>query len=127
MANKSININYPFKDSPKGFYLDLNTTDTTAIKADLLHLLLTNKGERLYLPDFGANLRQYLFEPYDGISEADITNEIKDAVKIYIPNLRVTQVTTEEAPQSQYGVLVKVEYVITDDVFETKDFVIINL
>jgi phage baseplate assembly protein W len=127
MANKSININYPFKDSPKGFFLDLNTTDTEAIKADLMHLLLTNKGERLYLPDFGANLRKYLFDPYDTISEEDIKNEIKEAVKKYIPNLKITSVTTTEAPQSEYGVVVRVEYIITEDVFETKDFVIINL
>jgi phage baseplate assembly protein W len=127
MANKSINIHYPFKDSPKGFFLDLNTTDTEAIKSDLLHLILTNKGERLYLPEFGANLRKYLFEPYDTITEEDIKNEIKEAVKKYIPNLQITSVTTEEAPQSQYGVVVRIEYIITEDVFETKDFVVINL
>lgn len=127
MANKSININYPFKDSPKGFFLDLNTTDSKAIKADLMHLILTDKGERLYLPDFGTNLRKYLFEPYDSISEEDIKNEIKEAVRKYIPNLSITSVTTSEAPQSQYGVVIKIEYIITDGVFETRDFVIINL
>jgi len=40
-----INIDFPFKDSDKGFYLNLNQTDRDAIRADLLHLLLTNKGE----------------------------------------------------------------------------------
>jgi hypothetical protein len=29
---KYININYPFKDSPKGFLLDLNSDDASAIK-----------------------------------------------------------------------------------------------
>jgi hypothetical protein len=29
---KYININYPFKDSPKGFFLDLNSDDASAIK-----------------------------------------------------------------------------------------------
>jgi hypothetical protein len=57
MANKVyININYPFKDSPKGFFLDLTETDNKAIKADLLHLLLTRKGQRLYNPEFGTRL-----------------------------------------------------------------------
>ena len=36
-----INIDFPFKDSDKGFYLNLNQTDRDAIRADLLHLLLT--------------------------------------------------------------------------------------
>lgn len=127
MANKSININFPFKDSPKGFFLDLNTTDTKAIKADLLHLILTNKGERLYLPDFGTNLRKHLFDPFDGITEGEIKSEIVDAVKKYIPNLTITSVTMSEATQSQYGVVARIDYVITEDVFETTDFVIITL
>jgi phage baseplate assembly protein W len=121
MANKSININFPFRDSPKGFFLDLNTVDSKAIKADLLHLILTNKGERLYLPDL------YLFDPYDGITENEIKSEISDAIKKYIPNLKVNSITFDEAPQSQYGVVVRLDYTITEDVFETKDFIIINL
>ena len=127
MANKSININYPFKDSPKGFFLDLNVTDTKAIKADLMHLILTNKGERLYLPDFGTDLRKHLFQPFDNITSGQIKDEISEAVKKYLPNLRITNVTLDEATESEYGVVVKIEYIITEDVFETTDFVIINL
>lgn len=127
MANKSININFPFKDSPKGFFLDLNVTDTAAIKADLMHLIMTNKGERLYLPDFGTNLRKHLFDPMDGITNGEIQSEITEAVRKYIPNLKITSVEMEEETQSQYGVIVRVNYIITEDVFETSDFVIIKL
>jgi len=127
MANKSINIDYPFKDSPKGFFLDLNVTDTKAIKADLMHLILTNKGERLYLPDFGTDLRKHLFQPDDAITGGQIKDEINEAVKKYLPNLRITSVELSEAPESEYGVVVRIEYIITEDVFETTDFVIINL
>lgn len=125
--NKSINIDFPFRDSDKGFFLRLNTVDSKAIKADLIHLILTNKGERLYLPDFGTNLRKYLFDPYDGITESEIKSEITTAIKKYIPNLKVNEITFQEAPQSQYGVVVRLDYTITEDVFETKDFVIIQL
>jgi len=127
MANKSININFPFRDSDKGFFLELNTEDSKDIKADLLHLILTNKGERLYLPDFGTNLRKYLFNQYDGITEGDIKNEISEAVKKYIPNLKINTITFDEAPQSQYGVVVRIDYTVSEDVFETRDFLIIQL
>tara|TARA_R110000796_G_scaffold40062_6_gene99422 strand:+ start:19867 stop:20250 length:384 start_codon:yes stop_codon:yes gene_type:complete len=127
MANKSINIDFPFRDSDKGFFLKLNTVDNDAIKADLLHLILTNKGERLYLPDFGTNLRQYLFEPQDGITNEDIRNEITEAVKKYIPNLYVDAVEIGESPESQYGVQVTLKYTVTEGVFERKDSVIIAL
>jgi phage baseplate assembly protein W len=125
--NKSININFPFRDSPEGFFLDLNKVDTQAIKADLIHLILTNKGERLYLPDFGTNLRKYLFDPYDGITESEIKSEINTAVRKYIPNLKINSISFEEAPQSQYGIVVRLDYTITEDVFETRDFIIIQL
>ena len=46
----------------------MNQTDKDAIRADLLHLLLTNKGERLYLPDFGSDLKKYIFEPINPVS-----------------------------------------------------------
>ena len=63
MANgKYININYPFKDSGQGFFIDLNADDNAAIKADLMHLILTIKGQRLYNPDFGTNLMRFIFE-----------------------------------------------------------------
>ncbi|WP_333729393.1 GPW/gp25 family protein, partial [Listeria monocytogenes] len=77
MANgKYININYPFKDSKKGFFLDLNDEDNQAIKADLLHLILTRKGQRLYNPDFGTDLIKFIFEPEDGMTLNDIKSEI---------------------------------------------------
>ena len=124
---KYINIDFPFKDSTNGFFLKLNTEDSKAIKADLLHLILTNKGERLYLPDFGTNLRKYLFDPYDGITEEGIKSEINEAVKKYIPNLKINSITFSEAPQGPYGAVVRLDYTVTEDVFESRDFVIIQL
>jgi len=124
---KNININFPFRDSKKGYFVDLTTTDAKAIKADLIHLLLTNKGERLYLPEFGANLRKYLFNPYDEITKQDIRDEIDEAVKTYIPNLVVTKLEIDQSTRSEYGVVVRLDYVVTTDVYESADFVIINL
>ena len=71
-----INIDFPFKDSPEGYYFNLNANDADAIRADLLHLLLTNKGERLYLPDFGSDLKKYIFEPNDSVTHEQIKDKI---------------------------------------------------
>jgi phage baseplate assembly protein W len=125
--SKFINIDFPFKDSERGFFLKLNTEDSKAIKADLLHLILTNKGERLYLPDFGTNLRKYLFDPMDGITEEGVKSEIREAVDKYIPNLKINEITFSDAPQGPYGAVVRLDYTITEDVFESRDFVIIQL
>ena len=37
------------------------------VKNNLRQLLLTEKGERIMLPDFGLSLRKFLFEPLDEI------------------------------------------------------------
>lgn len=128
MANGDyININFPFKDSSKGFFLDLNKDDNSAIKADLMHLILTRKGERLYLPDFGTNLLQYIFNPNDSKTKSEIKQEISQVVKKYLPKLSINEVTVTESVNSEYAATVRIDYTITDDVFEATDFVIINI
>jgi phage baseplate assembly protein W len=127
MAKRYININFPFKDSDKGFYLDLNSSDKEAIKANLMHLILTKKGERLYLPDFGTNLLKYIFEPNDGITQSEITSDIKEVVKKYIPNLIINNVSISQSESNEHVAQVRIDYTISEDVFETKEFVIINI
>jgi phage baseplate assembly protein W len=128
MANgRFININYPFKDSKQGFFIDLTADDNSAIKADLMHLILTIKGQRLYNPDFGTNLLRFIFEPNDGITFEGIKQEITTQVKKYLPNLNITNISVEESSESEYAAVVRLDYTITDDVFTTSDFVIINI
>jgi len=122
-----ININFPFKDSAKGFFLDLNKNDSDAIKADLMHLILTRKGERLYLPDFGTNLMKFIFQPNDGVTQTEIKEEISQTVSKYLPNLQVTAVNVDQSSISEYAATVKIDYTITDDVFTSTDFIIINI
>jgi phage baseplate assembly protein W len=128
MANgRFININYPFKDSPKGFFLDLNSDVNRAIKADLMHLILTRKGQRLYNPDFGTDLLQFIFEPNNDDTLEGIKTEITTVVKKYLPNLSITEISVTQSSESEYAAVVRIDYTITDDVFTSTDFVIINI
>lgn len=124
---KYININYPFKDSPNGFFLDLTTTDNKAVKSDLMHLILTRKGERLYNPEFGSDLLKFIFEPNDSKTLSDIKLDIQTTVKKYIPNLDVDDITVDISDESEYVASVKVNYTVTDGVFTETDFIIINI
>lgn len=124
---KYININFPFQDSGKGFFLDLNDSDSAAIKADLMHLILTRKGERLYLPDFGTNLMKFIFEPNDSTTLSEIKTEISTVVGKYLPKLAINEIIVEESSTSEYAATVRIDYTVTDDVFESTDFIIINL
>lgn len=125
--SKYININYPFKNSNEGFFLDLNSEQNAAIKADLMHLILTRKGQRLYNPDFGTDLLKYIFEPEDGLTFSNIQDDIKMVVKKYLPRLQINQILIDQSIESEHAAVVRIDYTITDDVFNVTDFVIINI
>lgn len=128
MANgKYINIAYPFKDSNKGFFLELNDNANQAIKSDLMHLILTQKGQRLYNPDFGTNLLKFIFEPNDDLTLFGVKDEITTVVKKYLPNLEIKEISVEESTESDYAAVVRIDYNINDTVFSESDFVIINI
>tara|TARA_R110000868_G_scaffold83969_1_gene237018 strand:+ start:72 stop:455 length:384 start_codon:yes stop_codon:yes gene_type:complete len=127
MASKYININYPFKDSEKGFFLDLNSDDRAAIKADLMHLILTRKGQRLYNPNFGTDLLRFIFEPDDNLTLGAIKEEIKTVVKKYLPKLQINSINVDQSTESEYAAVIRMDYTVTDEVFSINDFVIINI
>lgn len=124
---KYININFPFKDSRKGHFIDLTKTDADAIKADLMHLILTRRGERLYLPDFGTNLMRFIFEPNDGITQSEIKQEIKTVVKKYLPKLQINEIAVDQSMDDERLATVRIDYTVTEDVFQQTDFVIITI
>lgn len=127
MAGKYINIDFPFKNSPKGFFLNLNDNNQRAIKADLMHLLLTRKGQRLYNPNFGTDLLRFIFEPNDDLTLEGIKEEVAASVNKYIPNLIIKDLKVTPSEDSEYAATIRMDYAITDDVFEINDFVIINV
>lgn len=131
MAERFINLEFPFQDDRKGKFLSMNEISENAIKSDLMHLLLTNKGERLYLPDFGANLRKYLFEQNDGEIENNIKDEIQTSISKFIPNLQVNEIilTRGEGGQdrNEHHVLVEIKYTVTEGAFKRSDSIQIQL
>ena len=96
MAERFINIAFPFEDDIKNnYFLKMNKEGKRAIKSDLIHLLLTTPGDRLYLPEFGADLRRFIFEPNDDETQSAIRTEIQQAIDKYLPNLKITQLKIE--------------------------------
>ena len=123
MPDKYLNIRYPFEESDKGFFLQLNQTTKDAVKSDLLHLLFTNKGSRYYLPDFGTNLKRYVFKPNDAPTHSDIISEIQIAVDTYIPGLKITDISVTIDPTNENMAVVKVSFSVGQGIFEENDFV----
>lgn len=90
---KSYNIKFPLEDNTSTNTLfGMSVISKDAYASDLLLLLLTEKGQRYYEPDYGTNLLKFVFEPNDKITQDDIVEDIKKTVNKYIPNLSVDNV-----------------------------------
>lgn len=144
-------IDYPFRDSAIGNYVQMTGTPEREVRADLIHLLLTRKGSRYFLPDFGTRLYEFIFEQNDSVSYTQIEDEIREGVRKYIPNLDINSISIisadddPEEPQSPseeederlfrvsdgsskpYTAKVRLDYTVNNGAFSTSDFVIINI
>lgn len=88
------NISFPISDDvTKNTYFKLTQITKDALSSDLMLLLLTQRGERYYEPDYGTNLLKYIFDQNDNITSVDIEAEIKRTVSLYIPALTIDNVT----------------------------------
>lgn len=101
-------IDFPFRNSLYGDYLRMTENEDEEVRANLIHLLLTRKGTRYFLPDFGTRLYEYIFDQNDITTFGQIEDEIRESVKKFIPNLdinsiKVTSAEDEEEPETSMG------------------------
>ena len=90
MSFKDINIT--FKKHPVTNDLVVSR-DASAIKQAIVNLLMTNKGERVYQPEYGSDLRKFLFEPMDFATAAAIQSNIISTLKKFEPRIGVQTIT----------------------------------
>ena len=81
-------INITFKKHPVTNDLVVSK-DASAIKQSIVNLLMTNKGERVYQPEYGSDLRRFLFEPMDFATAAAIQSNIVSTIKKFEPRIGI--------------------------------------
>lgn len=85
-----LGIPYPVRPNSLGFFHSQGGANQ--IKSDLLILLLTNPGERCFLPDFGTPLRSLIFEPNDAALEIRAKKMIINAIQQWEPRIVIQQI-----------------------------------
>lgn len=144
-------IDFPFRDSQIGDFVKMTETPEREVRANLIHLLLTKKGSRYFLPDFGTRIYEYIFDQNDMVTFNLIEEEIREGVKKYIPNLDINSInimsaendpdeTTSYSQEEDerlfrvsdqstkpYTAKVKIDYTVNNGAFSSSDFVIINI
>jgi len=86
-------LNFPLgEEKAKGGFFQ-KKTGLALIKDAVKQLLLTESGERILLPNFGCNLRKYLFQPLDEDTFEAIKEEIVFSFERYIVGARILKLS----------------------------------
>ena len=110
--NIAIGVSLPFNGPSGPFNKTYSTKEQ--IKSNLINLLLTNKGERVFNPEFGADIRKILFEGITEDTSALIQNLITTNVNFFIPEINIDDVVVEpNEDNNSYNIIVKYNLVIS--------------
>jgi phage baseplate assembly protein W len=107
-GNIAIGVSLPF-NGPAGPFNSTYSTQTQ-VKSNLLNLLLTNKGERIMNPEFGADLGTVLFEGINDSIVEDIKDLINTNVAIFVPEVQITDILVDINTPDNNAVSVTVKY-----------------
>lgn len=90
------------------------TTGPDRIKAAIWIILATSLGERLMLPDFGAGMKDYVFESNSAVIRAKLENAAKQALLRWEPRIQVVSIKASPSPIQKSQVLLQISYQIRD-------------
>ena len=103
----SVGIDFPFARVPNqdGYFKTTKTT-VESIKNNIRLLLHTESGERVFQPNLGMNLKQFLFEQITEETSIQIENDIVDVFETWLPfvELRDIQVNTDNQNKNQIDI-----------------------
>jgi len=86
--NNGRHLAFPFRIDPSGRAAQVATLEEH-VRDELVQLILTNPGERLFLPEFGGGVRRLVFENIDETTGAMVKALLTRSISRWIGN-RVT-------------------------------------
>ena len=87
-----------FKDLSMSFTRNKITNDLlvkkedAAVKQAVVNILMTNKGERLFNPQYGSDVPTYLFDQLDFGTAGNIESAIRECLVTYEPRIRIQEI-----------------------------------
>lgn len=116
MSKRIYGTKFPLSNNSQELtFFDLNHSKEEAIRSQLIHLLLTIKGQRLRNPEFGVNLMSYIFNMNDSLSWQDIKNDITEQVAKYIPEVTFNDINILKDEENEHNVFLELDYLIESD------------
>ena len=101
----SVGIDFPFARVPGSGdgYFKTSKTTIDAIKNNIKLLLKTERGERVFQPFLGMNLKRFIFEQLTEDVQIQIENDIVNMFETWLPfvELRDIQIAAGQADANQ--------------------------
>ena len=118
-----VGIGFPLDHNVQGFFRKTKTIREQT-KSNIRNLLLTEKGERLFQPNFGSNLKSLLFEQITPEKIEDIENDIRESIGTWLPYVSINELVVVQDNRNPNQILTSLEYSTTlnPDVFDTITF-----
>tara|TARA_B100000902_G_scaffold310956_1_gene300703 strand:- start:202 stop:609 length:408 start_codon:yes stop_codon:yes gene_type:complete len=95
----SVAVGYGFPLDGDAVFIPTFTT-REQLKANLVNYLLTNRGERLFRPDFGGDLRNLLFEAVLDSTTDALQIRIQNDINLFFPEIVVKQIEFINEPDN---------------------------
>lgn len=87
----------------------LKKTNSDAVKQSIRNLLLTDKGERLFQPNLGGNIRAMLFENITPQTFITMEDHIRDVLVAHEPRAEVIDVVISDT-SDEHEVQIKIVF-----------------
>lgn len=99
--------------------------DDRAIRNSMKSLILTNKGERPFLPLIGSNVKSHLFENNTGNARYAIARSIREVIANFEPRVVIREVIVRDGiDNNKFDIDIIYSIVIDSDVNRTLTFAI---
>jgi phage baseplate assembly protein W len=107
----AIGIKFPFNGQRI-----FNSTFTTLEQSNsnIKNLLLTGKGERFQLNEFGTVLKYLLFEQQSTELKIAIDEEIRNAVNRWLPYVSIESIETNYNSPADTYITIKITYIVSN-------------
>ena len=110
----SVGIDFPFArvpDSGDGYFKTSKTT-IDAIKNNIKLLLKTERGERVFQPFLGMNLKRFVFEQITEDTKIQIENDIVDTFETWLPfvELRDIEIITNSITEDRNKININIVF-----------------
>lgn len=91
------------------------SSDEEDIKESIYIILMTQKGERLLLPNFGSRINDYVFEVMDQTTLTLMANDIKSSIANYEKRIKDLEVFVEIDKDNTSKLILNIRYKVAQN------------